>query len=82
MILAVLTQYHQYLEGNSPLITGLKVIPLSAGLTVIASLNLESFYYRIGLKKVLIFSQFCSTFMSSFAEIDFVLLQCFFCVSK
>jgi MFS family permease len=63
MLIAALTQYHQFLQGNSPLITGLKILPLSVGLTVVASLNLEKFFYRIGMKRVLIFSQFCATFM-------------------
>jgi MFS family permease len=63
MIIAALTQYHQYLEGNSPVLTGLKIFPLSVSVTMMASLNLENIFYKIGMKKMLIFSQFLATFM-------------------
>lgn len=63
MMVSGLTQYHQYVEGDSPLITGVKILPLSIGLCLLAILNLETLFYRIGMKAVLIFSQVVAVFM-------------------
>lgn len=56
MLSAIGVQYYSLIELNSPVIVGVKIFPISAGLTFGALLYRQSYYNKIGLRKMFIFS--------------------------
>lgn len=60
-ILAVVLQYHVYIEDESPLLGGVKTLALSFGLLLITVLYQDKIAYRFGLKNSLILSGLLAT---------------------
>nr|QFR37111.1 MFS transporter [Cyberlindnera americana] len=62
-VLTLAVQYFQVIEGDNPLMAGLKTLPLTVGLFVGVLLNNEKLIYKISMKWVITGSQAANVFM-------------------
>ena len=72
MVIVIGINYFTFIEGNTPIIVAIKVLPLPVGLVFGALAYRTSYYNRVGLKKMLILSSaICLGMCVWFSRIDY-----------